>query len=105
MEPSDIQEKIKQLMDTAGWSEYKLAKMANLPQSTISHLFNRNNAPTFTTVEAICRAFNITMGQFFADVGESVVLTKEQSDLLVGWGAMNEEQREIITRTIQQFLK
>ncbi|HMM06037.1 MAG TPA: helix-turn-helix transcriptional regulator [Clostridiales bacterium] len=51
-------------MNASGWSEYKLAKEAELPQSTISHLFKRNNAPTFPTIEAICGAFGMTMAQF-----------------------------------------
>ena len=36
------QERIQVLMDVRGWFEYKLAKAANLPQATISHLFKRN---------------------------------------------------------------
>lgn len=104
METTDIQGKIRRLMDAVGWSEYKLAKEAGLPQSTISHLFKRNNAPTFPTVNAICRAFNITLGQFFADDGEPVVLTDEQRGLLVTWGAMSEEQRNIIASTMEQFV-
>lgn len=104
METTEIQDKIKHLMNSVGWSEYKLAKMAGLPQSTISHLFKRNNAPTFPTVSAICRAFNITMGQFFADEGEAVVLTAEQCNHLLAWGAMSDEQRAIIESTMRQFI-
>jgi len=99
----DIQERIKQLMDQKGWSEYKLAKAANLPQSTISHLFKRNNAPTYPTMEAICRAFGITMAQFFADEGEPVVLTSQQKELLILWGTLTEEQRAIVTGTMKHF--
>lgn len=52
----DVQQHIRELMEERGWSEYKLAKMANLPQSTISNLFKRNNVPTLYTLEAICKA-------------------------------------------------
>jgi transcriptional regulator with XRE-family HTH domain len=99
----DIQERIKQLMDAKGWSEYKLAKEADLPQSTISHLFKRNNAPTYPTIEAICRAFGITMAQFFADEGEPVVLTPDQRELLLQWGTLTEEQRKIVISTMKHF--
>ncbi|HHY27930.1 MAG TPA: helix-turn-helix transcriptional regulator [Desulfitobacterium dehalogenans] len=99
----DIQERIKQLMDTKGWSEYKLAKEANLPQSTISHLFKRNNAPTYPTIEAICRAFGITMAQFFADEGEAVVLTPDQKELLLLWGTLTQEQHQIVISTMKHF--
>lgn len=99
----DIQERIKQLMDAKGWSEYKLAKEANLPQSTISHMFKRNNAPTYPTIEAICRAFGITKAQFFVDEGEAVVLTPDQWELLLQWGTLTEEQRQIVIGTMKHF--
>lgn len=98
-----IQQKIKELMDVKGWSEYKLAKEANLPQSTISHLFKRNNAPTFPTVEAICCALGITMSQFFADDGEAVVLTPEQREVLLLYGTLTGEQRQIVKETMRHF--
>ena len=98
-----IQERIKNLMEAKEWSGYKLAKEAKLPQSTISHLFERNNAPTYPTIEAICRSFGITMAQFFADEGESVVLTTEQKEVLLLFGTLSPEQRQIIKDTMRHF--
>lgn len=98
-----IQERIKQLMDEKAWSDYKLAKEANLPQSTISHLFKRNNAPTFPTIDAICQAFGITLAQFFADEGEAVALRPDQRELLSLWGTLTEEQRRIVIGTMKHF--
>lgn len=99
----NVQERIKELMRIKGWSEYKLAKEAGLPQSTISHLFKRNNAPTYPTIESICEAFGITMAQFFADEGDAVVLTLEQRELLILWGTLTDEQRKIVKNTMIQF--
>lgn len=99
----DVQERIKALMEAKGWSEYRLAKEANLPQSTISHLFKRNNAPTLPTIEAICGAFGITMGQFFADEGEAVALTPQQRELLLLWGSLSQEQRQLVKSTMRHF--
>lgn len=99
----DVQERIRQLIDVKSWSEYRLSKEANLPQSTISHLFKRNNAPTYPTIEAICRAFGITMAQFFSDEGEPVVLTPDQRELLLLWGTLTEEQRQIVKSTMKHF--
>ncbi len=99
----DVQERMKQLMSAKGWSEYKLAKEAGLPQSTISHLFKRNNAPTYPTIEAICRAFGITLAQFFTDEGEAVVLRPDQRELLLLWGTLTEEQRQIVVGTMKHF--
>ena len=100
-----IQERIKEYMKVNEWSEYRLAKEAELPQSTISHLFKRNNAPTFPTLESICNALNITLSQFFADEGESIVLTKEQKENLLLFGSLTEKQQQIIEGTMRQFNK
>lgn len=105
MDTTDIQGKIRKLMEAVGWSEYRLALKAGLPQSTISHLFNRNNAPNFSTVASICKAFNITLSQFFADDGESVVLSEEQQTHMLIWGALSEKQRQIISDTMDEFIK
>ena len=84
----DVQAKIRELMEVNGWTEYRLAKNADLSQSTISHMFDRNNAPTYQTVEAICRAFGITVSQFFSEKGEAVILTEEQQEILLLFGAL-----------------
>ena len=99
----DVKERIKLLMEEKDWSEYRLAKEADLPQSTISHLFKRNNAPTYPTIEAICRAFGITLSQFFADEGEPIVLTPEQQELLLLWGTLSVEQKQSIKSIMQQL--
>jgi len=99
----DVQERIRELMDIKGWSAYKLAKEAGLPQSTISHLFKRNNAPTYPTVEAICEAFDISMAQFFADEGDAVVLTPAQRELLILWATLTDKQRQIVISIMEQF--
>lgn len=99
----DIQRRIRRLMAEKGWSEYRLAKEAHLSQSTISHLFKRNNAPTLPTLESICRAFGLTLTQFFAEDGSPVMLSREQNQLLTAWGGLNREQQELIYRLIKDL--
>ena len=90
-------------MAKKGWSEYRLSKEADLSQSTISCLFKRNNAPTYPTVESICRAFDITMAQFFADEGEAVSLTEEQEKLFLLFGTLTHEQKQLVINTMKHF--
>ena len=71
-----VQERIRKLMEVKGWSEYRLAKEAHLPQS---------------------------LSQFFADEGEAVVLTEEQKEWMLLWGSLSEEQRSIIKATMKNF--
>lgn len=99
-----IQEKIKMLMDERGWTDYKLAKKAELPQSTISHMFKRNTAPTYPTIEAICKGFGITMAQFFAE-GDMVELSPELKDLFDHWVSLAPEQKEAVLQLVKVMQK
>lgn len=92
----DAQKRIRQLMDERGWSEYRLSKESNLSQSTIANVFKRNNAPTLPTLEAVCKAFGITLTQFFSDDGDPIELNEEQKELLKIWSTISNEQKKIL---------
>ena len=92
----NAQKRIKQLMEERGWTDYRLAKEANLSHSTITNVFKRNNAPTLPTLEVICRAFGITLSQFFAEGGEAVEMTDEQRELFTKWSVLTEQQKKIL---------
>ena len=83
----DAQRRIKELMEERKWTDYRLAKESNL--------FNRNNAPTLPTLEAVCRAFGITLAQFFAE-GEEAQLTKDQQILFSKWSTLTDRQKQIL---------
>lgn len=63
---------------------YRLSKEAGIPQSTLTNLYKRGNAPTISTLEAICRAFGISLSQFFSE-DNSFRLTEDQEGLLDLW--------------------
>jgi len=50
----DTLERITQLRDERGWSNYRLAKESNISQTTLRNLYNRNTLPSIPTLEAIC---------------------------------------------------
>ena len=97
----DILSKISRLREARHWTEYNLAKEADLPQSTISSWYNKNMLPSITSLEKICKAFGITMSQFFASGSENFELTKEQKEMLEKWNALNNAQK----RALIQFLE
>ncbi|MCI8307490.1 MAG: helix-turn-helix domain-containing protein [Lachnospiraceae bacterium] len=92
----DVVEKIKQKTKERGWSEYRLVKESELPQSTIANIFHRNTIPTIPTLEIICKAFGITLSQFFSE-GDMVSLSKEQEQMLRLWSYLSEEQQESLS--------
>jgi transcriptional regulator with XRE-family HTH domain len=92
----DAQKRIKQLMEDRGWTDYRLAKESNLSHSTVTNMFNRNNAPTLPTLEAVCQAFGITLAQFFSEGDSSGGLTEEQRTLFSKWSSLTDEQKEAL---------
>ena len=96
----NAQKRIKQRMEERGWTDYRLAKEANLSHSTITNLFKRNNAPTLPTLEVICRAFGITLSQFFAEGGKAVEMTDEQRILFAKWSTLKDDQKQALLALI-----
>ena len=94
----DAQKHIKELMGERGWTEYKLAKEAHLSHSTVSNMFNRNNAPTLPTIEAVCKAFGLTLAQFFSEGDSPTEMTEEQRILFSKWSTLSDEQKEALLR-------
>lgn len=92
----DVQDRLRELMEQRGWSAYRLAKQAGLSETTISNLFKRGQLPTIYTLERICDAFGITLCQFFAEEGETVMLNDEQKEVLSLWATLSDKNKGLI---------
>ena len=95
----DAQRRIEQLMEERDWTDYRLAKESKLAHSTVTNMFNRNNAPTLPTLEAVCKAFGITLAQFFTE-GNSPELTEEQRILFAKWSTLKDDQKQALLALI-----
>lgn len=89
----DTHERLRQLLDERGWTEYRLAKNCGLSESTIANIYRRNTVPSITTLETICKGFGITLSQFFSE-GEMVELTPELKELFDNWVNLTPEQMQ-----------
>lgn len=89
----NVLERIAELRSARGWSIHKLSKEADLNQSTVNNLFERNNLPTLPTLEKLCAAFGISLAEFFSEYTEQV-LTDEQKSLLKEWDKLTIEQKK-----------
>lgn len=96
----DANEKIQYLLAQRGWSAYKLAKFCHLSESTIANIIHRNNVPSITTLESICKGFGITLSQFFSD-GEMIEVTPEMRDLIDCWSGLSGEQRDAVLKLLR----
>ena len=99
----DILNRIKQLRDERGWSNYRLAKEAQISEGSLNNLFRLNNQPTIPTLEAICDGFGISLSQFFAEGNEAVILNAEQSEMLAIWNTLNKEQKAALLELLKKM--
>ena len=98
----DVLERLQKLMDARGWSMYRLAKESGLTESTISNIYRRNAIPSIVTLELICKAFGITLSQFFAE-GEMVELTPELQEVFENWRTLTPEQKDATLAMMRAF--
>ena len=76
-----------------GWTEYQMAEVSGLTQSTISSWYRKNILPTIPSLEKLCTAFGITLSQFFAFDEKTVTLTPVQTSLLDEASRLTETQQ------------
>lgn len=91
----DTHERLRQLLNDRGWTEYKLSKESGLAQATIGNIFRRNTVPSITTLATICKGFGITLSQFFAE-NEMAELTPELKNLFNNWVNLTAEQKKAV---------
>ena len=92
-------DRLRQLLTDRGWTEYRLSKECGLSQSTIGNIYRRNTTPSIDTLEIICRAFGISLSQFFAET-DMVELTPELRALFDGWVSLTPEQKAAVQNMI-----
>lgn len=90
----DVLQRILDLRRQRGWSEYELAKRADVPQSTISSWYKKQMYPSVPNLMKICRGFDITVSQFFLDEAGAIDLTENQRRFLDKYNALSDNQKE-----------
>ena len=56
--PKSLSDRLKEVMDTCGWSCRSLAKASRVDHSTISRIL-RGQMPTYTTLEKLSNALGV----------------------------------------------
>lgn len=98
-----VLDKIKRLLDDRDWTVYELAKRSNIPQSTLSNMFNRSTYPSIPTLEAICKAFDITMSEFFSNDDVKDMLSPIELQLLDKWNTLPKEKQTALWELIKHY--
>lgn len=90
----DILGRITKQRSMRDWTEYQLALKSGLPQSTISSWYRKGMLPSISSLEKICRAFDMTMAQFLAEDDSSMrEVTPDQQELLDKWELLDPAQK------------
>lgn len=98
-----VLERILQLRNDRNWTEYRLSEESGIAQTTISSWFRKNITPSVPSLENICKAFNITMSEFFAFDNEAIVLTDNQKQLIESFSRLSTSQQRIIKELIDNM--
>ena len=101
----DVWARLHELQELHGWSSYRIAQEAGLAANTVANIYKRNTLPSLTTLEALCKAFNITLSQFFCTNEEMTELTPELRELLTHWSVLSSSQKETVWLVIKSYGK
>jgi transcriptional regulator with XRE-family HTH domain len=98
----DVLKRLQDLQKEYGWSDYRTAKAAGLARGTVSNIFRRNTTPSFTTLEALCKGFGITLSQFFDYDNniDTIVITPELKTLFNDWSSLSEDNKKLVQQLI-----
>lgn len=100
----DVLEQITYYRKQKNWTEYQLAEKAGMTQSTISSWYRKSMIPSIPSLEKICRAFGITLSQFFAeDTDNNFSLTPIQKSFLQEIGHLTDAQQAALIEFLKSF--
>lgn len=86
--------KIAELRDERGWTNNRMAVESEIGASTVINWFTRNATPKLEAIEALCKAFGITMSQFFSEESELISLSEIQTDFLGEFDCLNLDEKQ-----------
>ena len=76
---------------------------AGISEGSLNNLLRLNNQPTIPTLEAICKGFDISLSQFFAEGNEAIVLNEEQKEMIDIWNTLNQEQKTALLELLKKM--
>ena len=100
----DVLKRIDDERIKRNWTEYMLAKNADLPQSTISTWYRKQLQPSVASIEKICNGLGISLAQFFSEESYEQSLTANQQEMIALWEKLNPEQKEAVNRMLRTFV-
>lgn len=106
MNENDMLTKIRDCMNSRGWTLYRLAKESNIPYTSLHSMFEKNTQPTISTLRKICLGLGITLSDFFSEDGKDLFFpcTEEENELLISYRKLNHSDKKMIRNFIERLL-
>lgn len=101
-EAMDVLAKLQRMLDERGWTMYRLGKESGLSEKTVSNIYRRGTMPSIPTLESICKAFGITMSEFFSET-DTLDLNPDLKEVFQKWPSLTQEQKEATLTMIRAF--
>lgn len=100
----DIRIRIDKLRQERGWSRLEFARKIHISYTALKNWYSEADCmPSLRVLEEVCRAFDMTMSELFADVdGKS--LRADQIVLLDLYDKLDDKQRANIILIIKALL-
>ena len=96
----DASDRFLKLLKERDWTKSQLAKEADLSQSTIQSMMKRGNNPSMKTINQCCRAFGITLSEFFYDECQSSELSLVEQEIIFGYRELSPEMKKAVVGLI-----
>ena len=99
--------RINQLLEERDWTLYKLAQMSDIPESSLQHLFRRNNEPSIPTLRKICKGLGIKIQDFFSEEPVKVqeVLSPADKQFISRYLSLTDSQKRRLSSYCDGLLK
>ena len=88
----NVREKLLALLQTRGWSFYRLAKESGVAWSTIRNMFERGTDPTLSTLEALCTGLDVSLVELLQDDSQT---PDAPAELLEAWQKLSEKNHQL----------
>ena len=98
----NIHSRLSDLLKQSGISRYRLAKICDIPEETLTGIFKRGNTPTFATLETICKGLGITLAQFFAE-NNMIEMSSDMKEFYEEWKLLTNEQKNLTIQVMKQM--
>ena len=105
MEQFNPLERIDDLCRERNWSYYQLSKASGIAYSTLNTLMNKQNMPTLSTLQKLCKGFGISVTDFFEPDKSQNGLTKNQAECLSLFNTLSPEDQKLALAYLKGLAK